>query len=92
MAARLAAVCSIAREPFAVDLRLEESTPMSGNTYYMVLGVSEAETAGGIRAAYRDLAKRLYPDIAGEQSTVAFQNVAEAYDVLSNATPRGVQR
>jgi molecular chaperone DnaJ len=57
---------------------------MEGKTYYMILGVASTESPGGIRAAYRDLAKRLHPDVAGEQATRAFQDVAEAYRVLSD--------
>jgi DnaJ-class molecular chaperone len=57
-------------------------------TYYMVLGVSSTESPTGIRAAYRDLAKRLHPDVAGEQTTRAFQEVTEAYNVLSDPQRR----
>ena len=41
---------------------------MERKTYYMVRGVSSTESPRGIRAAYRDLAKRLHPDVAGEQA------------------------
>ena len=61
---------------------------MERKTYYMILGVSQSESPGGIRAAYRDLAKRLHPDVAGEQATRAFQEVTEAYDVLSDPERR----
>jgi DnaJ-class molecular chaperone len=61
---------------------------MRSKTYYMILGVSRAESPSGIRAAYRDLVKRLHPDVAGEQSTRAFQEVIEAYDVLSDPQRR----
>ena len=61
---------------------------MEGKTYYMILGVSRTESAKGIRAAYRDLAKRLHPDVAGEQATRAFQEVTEAYEVLSDPQQR----
>jgi molecular chaperone DnaJ len=61
---------------------------MDGRTYYMILGVSRAESPGGIRAAYRDLARKLHPDVAGEQATHAFQEVSEAYDVLSDPERR----
>lgn len=61
---------------------------MDGRTYYMILGVSRTESAGGIRSAYRDLARRLHPDVAGQQATRAFQEVAEAYDVLSDPQRR----
>lgn len=57
---------------------------MERKTYYMILGVSSTESPSGIRAAYRDLAKRLHPDVAGEQATRAFQDVTEAYSVLSD--------
>jgi DnaJ-class molecular chaperone len=60
---------------------------MDGRTY-MILGVSRAESPGGIRAAYRDLARKLHPDVAGEQATHAFQEVSEAYDVLSDPERR----
>jgi molecular chaperone DnaJ len=61
---------------------------MERKTYYMILGVSRTESPSGIRAAYRDLAKRLHPDVAGEQATRAFQEVTEAYDVLSDPQRR----
>jgi DnaJ-class molecular chaperone len=61
---------------------------MNGKTYYMILGVSRAESPGGIRAAYRDLAKKLHPDVAGQQATHAFQEISEAYDVLSDPQRR----
>ncbi len=61
---------------------------MNGKTHYMILGVSRAESAGGIRAAYRELAKKLHPDVAGQQATHAFQELSEAYDVLSDPQRR----
>ncbi len=54
----------------------------------MILGVSRAESPGGIRAAYRDLAKKVHPDVAGQQATHAFQEISEAYDVLSDPRRR----
>lgn len=61
---------------------------MDGKTYYMILGVSRTEGSGAIRSAYRDLAKKLHPDVAGEQATHAFQEISEAYDVLSDPQRR----
>lgn len=61
---------------------------MERKTYYMILGVSSTESPSGIRAAYRDLAKRLHPDVAGEQATRSFQEVSEAYAVLSDPERR----
>ena len=61
---------------------------MEAKTYYMTLGVARTESAKGIRAAYRDLAKRLHPDVAGEQATRGFQELTEAYVVLSDPRRR----
>jgi molecular chaperone DnaJ/curved DNA-binding protein len=61
---------------------------MERKTYYMLLGVSSTESPRGIRAAYRDLAKRLHPDVAGEQATRTFQELTEAYNVLSDPQRR----
>jgi DnaJ-class molecular chaperone len=56
--------------------------------YYLILGVSQSESPAGIRARYRDLVRTLHPDVAGEQSTRAFQKVAEAYAVLADPLAR----
>ncbi|HEU5072954.1 MAG TPA: DnaJ domain-containing protein [Polyangiaceae bacterium] len=61
---------------------------MDKKSYYIVLGVSRTETASGIRAAYRDLVKKLHPDVAGESAAPAFREVTEAYDVLSDPSRR----
>jgi len=57
---------------------------MERKTYYMILGVPSTESPTGIRAAYRDLAKKLHPDVSGGETTPAFQEVAEAYRILSD--------
>jgi DnaJ-class molecular chaperone len=61
---------------------------MERKTYYAILGVTRMETPRGIRAAYRDLAKKLHPDVAGDEATPAFQEVTEAYTVLSDPERR----
>jgi DnaJ-class molecular chaperone len=61
---------------------------MAAPNYYLVLGVSRSETPRGIRARYRDLARALHPDVAGAQSTRAFQEVSEAYQVLVDPIAR----
>lgn len=66
---------------------------MAAKNYYMVLGVSRQESARGIQEAFRSLAKRYHPDRTGPQGTAAFQDIVEAYQVLSDparrARPRG---
>jgi len=57
---------------------------MARKNYYMILGVSDKASPSGIRAAYRDLAKKFHPDVAGEGSAGSFREVTEAYDVLSD--------
>jgi DnaJ-class molecular chaperone len=53
-----------------------------------MLGVPRTESPHGIRAAYRALAKKLHPDVAGEHTTRAFQEITEAYGVLSDPARR----
>ena len=67
---------------------MDGSIPVEKKTYYMILGVSHGETPGGIRAAYRDRARQIHPDIAGEGATRAFQELNEAYGVLSDSARR----
>src|ERR1043165_7324859 len=54
----------------------------------MILGISRSETPSGIRAAYRDRARQLHPDIAGDSATRDFQELTEAYEVLSDPARR----
>lgn len=61
---------------------------MPQRTYYVVLGVAADETQHGIRAAFRDLAKRYHPDRIGPGGTANFREIAEAYGVLADADSR----
>jgi molecular chaperone DnaJ len=61
---------------------------MAIKNYYAILGVSPNETPVGIRAAYREAARRTHPDYAGPQAAAAFQEVAEAHSVLSDPSRR----
>jgi DnaJ-class molecular chaperone len=56
--------------------------------YYGILGVCRTETACGIRAAYRRLAMIHHPDKAGPEGTRFFQEITEAYSVLSDPQAR----
>ena len=56
--------------------------------YYVVLGVHRGESAKGIRAAYKDLAKQFHPDRIGEQGNKTFQEISEAYQTLSDPEKR----
>lgn len=61
---------------------------MAHRDYYEILGVSREENTAGIRAAFRKLAKTHHPDRAGPEATRRFQDIAEAYCVLSNPKTR----
>jgi molecular chaperone DnaJ len=61
---------------------------MPAKNYYAVLGVSRSESPAGIRAAYHELARRIHPDIIGPVGTSRFQDINEAYEVLSDPARR----
>jgi len=61
---------------------------MLRKNYYLILGIPRSESAAGIRAAYRDLAKRHHPDVAGPSGAGQFREITEAYEVLSDPARR----
>lgn len=61
---------------------------MAARNYYVVLGVASDETERGVRAAFRDLAKRYHPDRVGPEGAGPFREVAEAYEVLGDPLRR----
>jgi molecular chaperone DnaJ len=61
---------------------------MGSRNYYVVLGVASNESQHGVRAAFRDLAKRYHPDRIGPPGAVPFREIAEAYDVLGDPERR----
>ena len=56
--------------------------------YYFILGVPRTATAHDILRAYRELAKLYHPDRAGPQGTASFQDIVEAYEILSDPERR----
>ena len=54
--------------------------------YYKILGVSEKCTEQEIKSAYRKLARKWHPDIAGNSDNVVkkFKEINEAYEILSD--------
>jgi len=61
---------------------------MEKKNYYIILGVPHTESEGGIRRAFRDLAKTHHPDRVGPGGTRRFQDIMEAYTVLSDPEKR----
>lgn len=57
--------------------------------FYDVLGVKKSDSVRDIKKAYYELAKMCHPDTSlSSVSSERFQEVQEAYEVLSNATKR----
>lgn len=58
--------------------------------YYKVLDVTQDSSASEIKKAYLKLAKKHHPDVNGnsEESKQKFQEIQEAYDVLSDQSKR----
>ncbi len=61
---------------------------MASRNYYVILGVASNETEHGVRAAFRDLARRYHPDRIGPEGAAPFREIAEAYQVLGDPARR----
>ena len=62
---------------------------MEYKDYYKILGVPKNADDKAIKTAYRRLARKHHPDVSkGKESAAKFQEVAEAYEVLSDAEKR----
>ena len=61
---------------------------MPGGKYYRILGFPRSASKRAIRDAYLSLVKRLHPDRVGPAGTARFQDVAAAYETLSDPAKR----
>ncbi|MGZ6080987.1 MAG: J domain-containing protein [Myxococcaceae bacterium] len=61
---------------------------METRNYYVLLGVDPLESSHGIRSAFRELVQRYHPDRAGSQGMPFFQDIVQAYRVLSDPDRR----
>lgn len=55
---------------------------------YAILGLDPRASAEEVRGAYRALAKRCHPDLAGPEGLRAFQELQAAYEVLGDPARR----
>jgi DnaJ-class molecular chaperone len=55
---------------------------------YRVLGVEQHATRGDIRRAYHTLALLYHPDVVGASAAERFVEIADAYELLSDASAR----
>ncbi len=58
--------------------------------YYKILELSEFSTQAEIKSAYRKLARKWHPDVAGNSEDVInkFKEINEAYEILSNTAKK----
>ena len=61
---------------------------MEKKDYYIILGVSRSESGSGIHKAFRNLAMTYHLGRVGPEGTGRFQDIMEAYRVLSDPQKR----
>jgi len=61
---------------------------MAKKNYYLILGIPRTESQSGVRAAFCTLAKRYHPERIGERGARFFQEILQAYQVLSDPEKR----
>ena len=58
------------------------------DNYYAILGVPIDADDDTLKRAYRQLARRYHPDLAGPEGAVHMKRINRAYDVLSDPEKR----
>lgn len=58
------------------------------DNYYATLGIPIDADSDSIKRAYRQLARRYHPDLAGEEGALHMKRINRAYDVLSDPEKR----
>lgn len=57
---------------------------MTNEEAIKILGLSRGFTQDDAKAAYRKLARKFHPDVAGQAFTKKFAQINEAYNIISN--------
>jgi len=61
---------------------------MSKKDYYKILGVDKNASQEEIKKAFRQLARKYHPDVAGKESEEKFKEINEAFQVLNDPQKR----
>ncbi len=61
---------------------------MTKKDYYKILGISKTASQEEIKKAFRHLARKYHPDIAGKDSEEKFKEINEAFQVLNDPQKR----
>jgi len=84
-----ARVCSRAREAEGYNRGVSAQQKTQAHDYYSVLNVTPTATPLEIRRAFRELARRLHPDVnPAADAAERFAAIARAYDTLSDPERR----
>ncbi|CAO4371903.1 unnamed protein product [Caenorhabditis nigoni] len=71
------------------NAQLHTTQQLSKEDYYKTLGVDKKADAKSIKKAYFQLAKKYHPDVnKTKEAQTKFQEISEAYEVLSDDTKR----